>query len=81
MASNGGAMGANANSSGAIPSYSSMNKYTAYSPSGGNNSNNPYSAAPPPGAAVTSNSPVNSFSRPGAGYRGWDNGGGYGNGY
>jgi hypothetical protein len=65
-----------------IPSYSSMNKYTAYTPgaavNNNNNNNNP-SYGSGPGAAVTSNnrtssySTVSSFSRPGAGYRTYDN--------
>jgi hypothetical protein len=76
MSAGGGGSG-----SGAIPSYSAMNKYTALSAGGGSGGPRPYSpaggAAPRPyspavGAAVTSNSAISSFSRPGAGYRGHD---------
>jgi hypothetical protein len=81
-----------------IPSYSSMNKYTAYTPGAtkNNSSNNSPVYGAGPGAAMTSNnrtssySTVSSFSRPGAGYRTYDNhhnnnnyggGGGGGGGY
>jgi hypothetical protein len=55
---------------GAIPSYSAMNKYTAFSSATAPPAPRAYS--PAVGAAVTSNNAISSFSRPGAGYRGYD---------
>jgi len=64
-----GTAGSGNNSSGTIPTYSSMSKYTAYSPTAGGAAASPPSTNPFSSAAsvrTSSYSNTNSFSRPGA---------------